>query len=321
MSLTYIDRNIVDILYRNASLPITSVAHELNLDTDKVIEIVKRLISEDIIKKFTAILDPAKLGFNESAYIFIESEENYPNVVKEATRRAKEWGGVESLYVVYGDKDVIAKIHAKDIVDIENFATNALMNVTWFQESETYRITHRIRAWGIDYPPLEQVGAKQVRLEELDISILRELQADCRQKNDPIKLGSKLNCSPVDISNRISSLEKTGVIRGYSIILNLLYLKMLKAIMFVNIKRGYYHKVKENLLTIENGTMRKDRFHIPFIQSGLGHKYADICLDLVAEDLNHLDILTDVIREIEGVKSTIIYLASKILVEDTCLPI
>jgi Lrp/AsnC family transcriptional regulator for asnA, asnC and gidA len=315
------ERKILDILVRNASRPNGWIASQLDLNPEEVKATVDKLVSGGIIRKFTAILDPKKVGFMETAYLFVESEENYPRAVQEATVRAKEWGGVESFYIVFGDKDVIVRIIAHSSVDIDNFATNALLKVSWFEESETYLVTHRVREWGIDFPPQEQAGAMEVPLTDLDRSILRELQADCREKNELGQLGTRLGCPSNELGPRISDLERAGVIRGYTALLDPGRLGIFKATMFLNLRRGWYHKVTDALLAVENGSVKKDAVHVPFIVSGLGQKHADICVGLAADSFAHLDVLTDAIREIEGIKSSIVYLASKVLIEDTCVPV
>ena len=316
--ITDLEWKIIDLLFRNASLPLERIARELGVGVEVVQETVSRLHSEGKIKKFSAVIDPEKVGFGETVYVFIESEENYPEIVLQATARAKDWGGVEAFYVTYGDKDAVVRIHIKNKVDLENFMNNALMKVSWYGESETYRLTARIREWGIDYP-LNAIPVKA--LEQLDMRILKELQADCRQRNGLVRLAKKLGTDQRELGTRIDYLEKTRTIRGYTVVLDTRKLGLVRSIMFLNVKRGQYDKVKDSLIKVEDGTLKKNHFYIPFISSAPGPRYADMCLELLSQGLNHLDLLTDALRGTEGVKSSVIYLVAKVLIEDTCVPV
>ncbi len=57
-----------------------------------------------------------------------------------------------------------------------------------------------------------------VKLDDIDLRILRELRADGRLSN--IRLAERVGLSPTPCWNRVRALEEAGVIEGYAALLN-----------------------------------------------------------------------------------------------------
>ncbi|AKQ57274.1 Lrp/AsnC family transcriptional regulator [Bordetella hinzii] len=57
-----------------------------------------------------------------------------------------------------------------------------------------------------------------VKLDDIDLRILRELRADGRLSN--IRLAERIGLSPTPCWNRVRALEEAGVIEGYAALLN-----------------------------------------------------------------------------------------------------
>ncbi len=72
VELDRIDRKILNQLQRNGRVAFSSIAQETGLDEATIRYRVKKLKEKGVITKFTALLDPAKIGFPVTAVIMIK---------------------------------------------------------------------------------------------------------------------------------------------------------------------------------------------------------------------------------------------------------
>src|SRR5215469_2954349 len=62
---------------------------------------------------------------------------------------------------------------------------------------------------------VSQAAPPKVEVDDLDLALLRALAADARQSQRA--LARKVEMSPPAVADRISRLERSGVIRGYRV--------------------------------------------------------------------------------------------------------
>jgi len=106
-----IDLKIIEILSRNARTPYVEIARQIGISDVAVIKRVKKLESEKIIKKYTIIVDYAKLGYSKMSITGINVE---PDALLNVVEALKDKPYVKSLYITSGDHALIAMIYARD---------------------------------------------------------------------------------------------------------------------------------------------------------------------------------------------------------------
>lgn len=112
-NLDEIDLKILSILKEDSRMPFTKIASELGLSEAAVRKRVERLKAEGIIKKFTIDVD---IGESVQALIMINVSPSYPNpVVAQAIKKIE---GIEKVFEVAGEVDVIAIVSGKSIQEI-----------------------------------------------------------------------------------------------------------------------------------------------------------------------------------------------------------
>lgn len=68
-----IDRNILDILQRDSTVPIAAIAERVGLSQTPCWKRIQRLEAQGVIQRRVALLDPQKLGLGLSVFVSIES--------------------------------------------------------------------------------------------------------------------------------------------------------------------------------------------------------------------------------------------------------
>lgn len=108
-----IDMKILSFLKDDARVPYTKIAKEIGLSEAAVRKRVERMRDEGIIKKFTVEIET---GERVQALILISVQPSYPN--PQVAQAVRKIGGVDQVFEVAGDVDVIAVASGKNIQEI-----------------------------------------------------------------------------------------------------------------------------------------------------------------------------------------------------------
>ena len=106
-----IDKKILNILQENDKTQYQRIAKELNLGASTVHYRIKKLIQNDFILSFSAIIDPEKVGYSTSAVIGLNVD---PLKMHEIALALTAFDEVQVVTTSSGDHDIILQILAKD---------------------------------------------------------------------------------------------------------------------------------------------------------------------------------------------------------------
>ena len=85
---------------------------------------IKNLEDKGILKGYTAILDPVKLGYDLTAVIFIQTEGGY---IKDLENELSQMSNVITIYEITGDFDIVAIVKLKDRDSLNTLIKNLLV--------------------------------------------------------------------------------------------------------------------------------------------------------------------------------------------------
>ena len=135
------DKKILEILKENSNLSTYKISKKALIPVTTINNRIKKLKKLGVIKKFTVEIDKTKLGFNLSAYILISISlkelKDASMTVRELVRLLKKNPNVESVDNVTGDVDIILKIHAGDINEINDYVVNTLTQYKGIEKTRT----------------------------------------------------------------------------------------------------------------------------------------------------------------------------------------
>lgn len=106
-----IDKKILNILQENDKTQYQRIAKELNLGASTVHYRIKKLIQNDFIVSFSAIIDPEKVGYSTSAVIGLNVD---PLKMHDIARQLTTYSEVQLVTTSSGDHDIIINVLAKD---------------------------------------------------------------------------------------------------------------------------------------------------------------------------------------------------------------
>jgi DNA-binding Lrp family transcriptional regulator len=112
-----VDRRIVALLAADARASYAEIGSQVALSAPAVKRRVDRLRSSGVIRGFTAVLDPAALGWTTEAFVELFcTGKTAPAQIKAATRRHPEVAGA---YTVSGEADALVHLRAADMAHLE----------------------------------------------------------------------------------------------------------------------------------------------------------------------------------------------------------
>lgn len=94
-----IDRKIISILHQNARISYTDLAKEIGLSRVAVQTRIQALMDNGVIERFTAVINPEKIGISVSAFFNVEVE---PKHLQQVAEILAEEPAVTSLYHMTG---------------------------------------------------------------------------------------------------------------------------------------------------------------------------------------------------------------------------
>ena len=118
-----INREILGRLRNNARTPFLEIAKYLRISESTVRKRVGDMEKSGIIKKYTAIVDPSKIGYGSVAIVGIDVKaEKFLNVAKKLT----EYNNVKFVSTSSGDHMIMAEIWMEKSSELRDFITNTI---------------------------------------------------------------------------------------------------------------------------------------------------------------------------------------------------
>jgi Lrp/AsnC family leucine-responsive transcriptional regulator len=111
------DYNILKYLKLNARTKASAISNEIHLSVSAVIERIRKMEKNKVIKSYTIIVDEKKLGNDVTALMEISLE--HPKFYEAFATAIKHNNNIISCYYLTGDFDFMIKILCKSSYDLE----------------------------------------------------------------------------------------------------------------------------------------------------------------------------------------------------------
>ncbi|NLU78103.1 Lrp/AsnC family transcriptional regulator [Micromonospora sp. HNM0581] len=117
MQIDAVDQRIIALLIADARASYADIGTRVSLSAPAVKRRVDRLRSAGVIRGFTAIVDPASVGWTTEAFVELFcAGRTTPAQISAAVRRHPE---VVGAYTVSGEADALVHLRAADIAHLE----------------------------------------------------------------------------------------------------------------------------------------------------------------------------------------------------------
>ncbi len=141
MKLDEKDKQILEILKKNARLTTKEIAKIVKLPITTVHNRIKKLENNKIITNFTVNLNYNELGKPILAFILVTVNYNLVSEKKidqeELAKKIKFLEGTEDVSIVTGDTDIIVKVRLSNVDELSNYITKKLRNLEGIDKTRT----------------------------------------------------------------------------------------------------------------------------------------------------------------------------------------
>jgi Lrp/AsnC family transcriptional regulator for asnA, asnC and gidA len=130
-----LDREILGILIKDAKIPYTEIARRLIVSAGTIHVRMKRMERLGIVRGATLVLDPARIGYDLTAFIgiYLVKGSAYSEVIKEVDRIPE----IVEAHFTTGEYSIFAKVICKNTEHLREVINNKLQPINGISRTET----------------------------------------------------------------------------------------------------------------------------------------------------------------------------------------
>ena len=120
------DKQLLELLQRDSNANVKELATQLNLTKTPIYERIKRYLREGIIKKYVAVLDPAKLEPSMVVFCSVLLENQKLEGIETFKQAIEDIPEVVECYLMGGVNDFLLKVIVRDLQAYHLFSSGKL---------------------------------------------------------------------------------------------------------------------------------------------------------------------------------------------------
>ncbi|MFN3171935.1 MAG: Lrp/AsnC family transcriptional regulator [Hyphomicrobiales bacterium] len=143
--LDKIDKRILDELQADGRLSIVELASRVNLSNTPCTERVRRLENAGYIKKYAAIVDPTRLGYDHLVIVQITmavTSDNHLDEFNRAVQRVKE---VESCLMIAGSFDYVLLVRTRDMAHFRDVLGEQISRLPGIRQTNSFAVMQVVK--------------------------------------------------------------------------------------------------------------------------------------------------------------------------------
>jgi len=121
-----IDKKILEILQKNARIPYTQIAKKIGLSEGAIRKRIDALEKKGIIRKYVAVVDPRKIGYNNITLLGLDTE---PTKLLDVANEVAKIEEAKNVYISAGDHMIMAEIWAKNGKELSEILANKIAKI------------------------------------------------------------------------------------------------------------------------------------------------------------------------------------------------
>lgn len=129
MKLDKTDKKILDILQDDARITNVELSSKVGISPPAMLERVKRLEKQGVIRKYVALTNPEMIGKNTFAFVSVSLSVHQIPSINDFTKSIDKMEEVLECYHIAGEEDFILKVAVENIQQYEKFLLEKLTKV------------------------------------------------------------------------------------------------------------------------------------------------------------------------------------------------
>ena len=144
-TLDHIDKKILDLLQENGRMTNAQLAKDVGLSPPPMLERVRKLEKQGIIRKYVALVDPKKVDRGTVALVSVSLRLHQKNAIQEFVKEIQNIPEILECHHITGEEDYVLKVAIKDIEEYERFLRDQLTRISGIRKIKTSFILKTIK--------------------------------------------------------------------------------------------------------------------------------------------------------------------------------
>lgn len=140
-----LDRRILQELQKDGRLSNVKLANNVGLSPTPCAERVKKLEKLGIIKRYSAILEPKKVGASLLVFVEIKLDRTSPDVFERFNKAVLSFDEIQECHLVSGSFDYLLKTRVKDMAAYRELLGETLLRLPAVSESKTIVVMEQVK--------------------------------------------------------------------------------------------------------------------------------------------------------------------------------
>ncbi|TPE51417.1 Lrp/AsnC family transcriptional regulator [Amaricoccus solimangrovi] len=132
-----LDRNILSLLQRDASLSLDEIARKVGASKTPVWNRIRKLRASGVIRAEVALLDPEKIGLESCFFVLIRTAQHDADWLARFLRAVQSRPEVTEAHRLAGDIDYILKVQVPNARAYDDFYRALIREVSIFNVTST----------------------------------------------------------------------------------------------------------------------------------------------------------------------------------------
>ena len=145
MKLDDIDKKILDILQDNGRITNADLASQIGLSPPPMLERVKKLERNGVIRKYVALVDPQKVGKSIIVFASVTLARHRIKSIDQVREEFRNCPEILECYSITGEEDYLLKVAVKDIADYENFMFHRLAKIPAISRIKSFVVLSTVK--------------------------------------------------------------------------------------------------------------------------------------------------------------------------------
>jgi Lrp/AsnC family transcriptional regulator len=133
-----IDRKLLELLQRDATLPVAELAQQVNLSQTPCWKRVQRLKESGVIRSQVALCDARKLGVGTTVFVSIRTNQHSEAWARQFTDTVALIPEVVEVYRMSGETDYLLRVVVSDIDDYDRVYKQLIRGVPLHDVSSSF---------------------------------------------------------------------------------------------------------------------------------------------------------------------------------------
>jgi Lrp/AsnC family transcriptional regulator len=121
MALDKIDRKILTLLQKDATMPVAEIGRKVGLSTTPCWRRIQKMEEDGVIKRRVAVLDPVKVNAGVTVFVAVKTSEHNEAWLRKFATVVEDFSEVVEFYRMSGDVDYLLRVVVPDISAYDTF--------------------------------------------------------------------------------------------------------------------------------------------------------------------------------------------------------